>query len=59
MSYEDTLKNKKKKIIEEESHLSDFFSKLKNKDKSLISNLVLPWFTKSNRKNTDAGEEKG
>lgn len=53
------MKNKKKKIIEEESHLSDFFSKLKNKDKSLISNLVLPWFTKSNRKNTDAGEEKG
>lgn len=53
------MKNKKKKIIEEESHLSDFFSKLKNKDKSLISNLVLPWFTKSNRKNTDAGEDKG
>jgi hypothetical protein len=48
-SYDETLKAKKKKV-EEEVHLADLFSKLKDREKRLISELVAPWFTRTPKK---------
>lgn len=48
-SYDETLKAKKKKV-EEEVHLAELFSKLRDRDKKLIGDLVAPWFAKSAKK---------
>lgn len=48
-SYDETMKAKKKKV-EEEVHLTELFSKLKDREKKLISELVAPWFSKSTKK---------
>jgi hypothetical protein len=48
-SYDETLKSKKKKA-EEEVHLAEFFSRLKEREKKLISDLVAPWFSKTTKK---------
>lgn len=40
----------KRKKVEEEVHLTELFSKLKEREKKLISDLVAPWFAKAPKK---------
>lgn len=53
VSYEEAMHSKKKKANEDEGHLADVFSKLKEKDKKHISQLVSPWFARTTKKFND------
>ena len=47
--YEDLIKNKKKKVNEEDSsHLNEYFLKIKDKDKKAIKVLIDQWFVNNN-----------
>lgn len=47
------MQSKKKKVNEDDVHLSEVFSKLKEKDKKHISQLVSPWFARAPKKFND------
>lgn len=51
VSYDDMMKNKRKKGTEEESsHLNEYFSKIKDKEKRLMLEIINPWFINSSKK---------
>lgn len=51
VSYDQLTKSKKKRGNEEDSsHLNEIFSKVKDKEKKMIRQIIQPWFIQANSK---------